>query len=235
MGGSWLMLVATLVLSVTYQAAINPPGGVWQDDLINYPNGRSNHTAGVPIRQDKNPQVFRVFKMSNTTALAQSIVIIIILLKRTVFQYSHLYVHALRVLVITTLLALGTAYSTLMIGPNFLPFRTFDYILVNVVFTMILLVVIQRLHTVAWDDDKKGTVKLWVALVCWLLCSLLLFCLELVVLVHRNIAKKPWFHILFSACLTVISIIYVYWQPILSHKSLFLAYFGGSSKEKTRS
>jgi hypothetical protein len=29
---NWLMLVATLTASITYSAALNPPGGVWQAD-----------------------------------------------------------------------------------------------------------------------------------------------------------------------------------------------------------
>jgi hypothetical protein len=41
----WLMVLANLVVSVTYQAGLNPPGGFWQDNS-------DGHHAGEPVLRD---------------------------------------------------------------------------------------------------------------------------------------------------------------------------------------
>ena len=59
----WLIVLATLAASVTYQAGLNPPGGFWQDS-----NG---HLAGNPVLHD-GPFVKRylTFYYFNATAFA---------------------------------------------------------------------------------------------------------------------------------------------------------------------
>ena len=46
----WLMVLAVLAASVTYQAGLNPPGGFWQQDD---PQG---NVAGTPVLQSKFPK-----------------------------------------------------------------------------------------------------------------------------------------------------------------------------------
>lgn len=43
----WLMMLATLAASVTYQAGLNPPGGFWQAD------DSDGHVAGSPVLESK--------------------------------------------------------------------------------------------------------------------------------------------------------------------------------------
>lgn len=43
----WLMVLATVAASVTYQAGLNPPGGFWQED-----DRVAGHRAGDPVLRD---------------------------------------------------------------------------------------------------------------------------------------------------------------------------------------
>ncbi|VAI62330.1 unnamed protein product [Triticum turgidum subsp. durum] len=62
----YLLLLATLVVTVTYAAGFNPPGGVWQNAL----GGR---LAGDPIIRDTNYHRYLAFFYCNATAFAATI------------------------------------------------------------------------------------------------------------------------------------------------------------------
>lgn len=69
----YLMLLGILAASVTYQAALSPPGGFW-------PDKRDGHDVGNPILRDSNIRRYHIFFYCNSTSFAASIVVMALLL-----------------------------------------------------------------------------------------------------------------------------------------------------------
>lgn len=78
----WLMVVATVAASVTYQAGLNPPGGFWQDNL----RGRGGHRAGNPVLRDSVAARYQAFYYLNSTSFVTSLVIIVLLMSKRFYE-----------------------------------------------------------------------------------------------------------------------------------------------------
>jgi hypothetical protein len=98
----WLMVLATVAASVTYQAGLNPPGGFWQDD-------KDGHRAGDPVLHDRHRSRYMVFYYMNATAFVTSLVIMVLLMSER-FYHTETKVVALMLTTCIDLISLIGAY-----------------------------------------------------------------------------------------------------------------------------
>ncbi|XP_037416924.1 uncharacterized protein LOC119280015 [Triticum dicoccoides] len=96
---SLVMLLATLVVSITYTAGLDPPGGLWPDD-------RDGHKGGDPVLLTTHPTRYKVFFYSNSAAFVTSLVVIIMVQSRFLLKR-----HTLHAAMILDLFGLITAYA----------------------------------------------------------------------------------------------------------------------------
>uniref|UniRef100_A0A453GJU2 PGG domain-containing protein n=1 Tax=Aegilops tauschii subsp. strangulata TaxID=200361 RepID=A0A453GJU2_AEGTS len=96
---SLVMLLATLVVSITYAAGLDPPGGLWPDD-------RDGHKGGDPVLLATHPTRYKVFFYSNSVAFVTSLVVIVMVQSTLLLQH-----HILHAAMILDLFGLITAYA----------------------------------------------------------------------------------------------------------------------------
>jgi hypothetical protein len=96
---SLVMLLATLVVSITYQAGLDPPGGLW-------PDKRDGHEMGEPILLTTHPVRYKIFFYSNSAAFVASLIVIMMVQSRFLLQR-----HTLEAAMILDLFGLISAYA----------------------------------------------------------------------------------------------------------------------------
>jgi hypothetical protein len=115
---TYLLLLAILAVSLTYQSGLNPPGGFWSQRENNNSTGvpipknthhRPYHLPGDPILEDTHHRRYIAFFYLNAIAFVASLVMIIMLLNKRMSN-KVIKRYALQITMIVDLLALTGSY-----------------------------------------------------------------------------------------------------------------------------
>ncbi|XP_047083203.1 uncharacterized protein LOC124694236 [Lolium rigidum] len=101
----FLLQLAILAATVTYQSGLNPPGGYWQES-----KGERSLTAGDPVLLDYYGIRYQVFFYCNATGFMASVAVILLLVNQMLYK-TGIRSHALHVCVVVGLLGVMGAYA----------------------------------------------------------------------------------------------------------------------------
>ncbi|KAJ1256352.1 hypothetical protein BS78_K044500 [Paspalum vaginatum] len=125
-----LLLLAILAATLTYQAGLTPPGGVWEED-----DGKLGRRAGFPVLQDRSPRRYKAFFYCNGASFMASVALIVLLLNQNLYL-PGIQCYALVVCMVAGLFGLMGAYA----AGSSLHLRTSIFVLVLMALVFLILV-----------------------------------------------------------------------------------------------
>lgn len=160
-----LMLVATVIATMTFQSAISPPGGVWQENTL---TGGLNCTtyglceAGTAVLAYAWPHEFIKFMTYNTISFFWSLGVVLLLISGFPLKNKvMMWVLTFAMTVAVTFMALTYVFAQGLVTPYHIIQQVYNMRYPRVVVTWgVLLLVVGLIHTLRFVFWVKKRIKL---------------------------------------------------------------------------
>jgi len=137
-----LLVIVILITAATYQPALSPPGGFWQDDYVPSTVNNSSssatanstinytkpHTAGQAIMLTHNPISYSIFLVANSVGFYMSLHVIFVLTAAFPLKMER----------IVLVSALSATYSTCMSAITQDSFVTYGFAAISVIIPFVI-------------------------------------------------------------------------------------------------
>ncbi|GMJ07601.1 hypothetical protein HRI_004429300 [Hibiscus trionum] len=149
-----LMVVASLMATMSFQTGLTPPGGLWQDGLIQAPQGNNNNTdgsyeAGTSITAYRNQSYYGQYLAANTISFIASMSIILLLITGLPFK-RRFFMWILTVIMWVAISAMAYTYriSLLVFTPKSQELKVTEILNYALVVWLLVMAALLLAHTI---------------------------------------------------------------------------------------